>query len=188
MITLTGGKFNRRKIDSPKNSKIRPTPSKVRNAVLQIASAYDPNPFDGDVLDLFAGAGTMGFEAVSRGVKNVVFVEKSRSACQLIKKNIQLLQLECNSRVLGFHINSALGKLHREGLEFSMIYMDPPYKEIDLRNHAISLISEFNLLKKEGILMVEHHSKLDAPPLISGTLTVVETRKWGETEVSFYAR
>ena len=88
MISIIAGKYKGRKLHDLKNLHVRPTQAKVRKSVFQILE-----PFDGlEVLDLYAGVGTLGIEAISRGASRVVFVEKNRRVFKVLQKNLQLLE------------------------------------------------------------------------------------------------
>lgn len=124
MIKLTGGEWKGRKIHTPKGSRTRPSPARLREAVFDIVGHHVHNRV---FLDLFAGSGAMGLEALSRGASLAVFVEKARPALAELRKNLEMLGAEERALVIGASLPGAL-----EGLPFSdwdrcICFVDPPY-------------------------------------------------------------
>lgn len=172
---ITGGKFNSRKLISPKGENVRPTLSKTRAAIFD--ALYSIIDFEEkNFLDLFAGSGIMGLEAISRGFKNCVAIEKDRKTFLNIKKNYELLGVEPT-----IICADSLNQLKLQDKKFDVIYIDPPYFA-NLYNSALELILKFNILTKEGIIIVEF------PESISIDFTGYETikqKKYGDKIISF---
>ncbi|MBU1239669.1 16S rRNA (guanine(966)-N(2))-methyltransferase RsmD [Myxococcota bacterium] len=185
MLTITGGKYVRRKIESPRGNTVRPTPSMVRGAVFDVAAHLMGEPFAA-FLDCFAGSGIMGIEALSRGAESVVFVENFRSACQVIEKNLDSVMEAPQAVLLKKDARKALPFLAKEGMEFDGIYMDPPYREVAMRDEMIERIAALHLLRAGGVLMVEYQTRFASPPQVVPGLSLLSSRKWGETMVNFY--
>lgn len=123
MLRLTGGQFRGRLIEAPRHDRTRPTQAKLRQAVFNSLQALIP---DSKVLDLFAGSGALGFEALSRGAVHVTFVESDRTACKLIEKNARALG--CLDRVLIVpeSVDRAWAKIASQA-PFDLVFADPPY-------------------------------------------------------------
>ena len=145
MISLISGKYKGKKLYQFRNTHVRPTQAKIRKSVFQILA-----PFDGlEVLDLYAGVGTLGFEALSRGAARVVFVEKNRRVFKVLKKNIELFEPDqCD-----LFLTDALQFLTRaKNQYFDIIFADPPYMEVSF--HSIKEKVE-RKLKSGGIFCME---------------------------------
>lgn len=147
-LSLIGGKFKGRRLKSPKGSHIRPTTSMVRKAVFDISQAIIE---DALFLDLFAGSGAMGLEALSRGAAQATFIDKDLDS---VKENVSLLKVEKQSTLLRGDALLLLKKLKNP---FDIIYVDPPYERVPLTN-ILTLIDEKNLLREGGILFFEEPS------------------------------
>lgn len=172
-LQIIGGKYKGRRLSSPKHDSTRPTQGMLREAVfnicqLEIVGAH--------LLDLYAGSGAMGLEALSRGAAHVTFVEKKRDAILCIKKNIESLGVKEASTLLARDAMEALMQCKEP---FDLIYIDPPY---DLSTRAIlEKIASSHLLKTEGTLFLEErfdpHKK--ANPFQPDGLQLKKSRKFG---------
>jgi len=146
---ITGGKFNSRKLISPKGDNVRPTLSKTRAAIFDVL--FGLMDFEDKIfLDLFAGSGIMGLEAVSRGFAQSYAIEKDKKTYFNIKANYELLGIKPNL-VLG----DSIKKIPSLNQKFDVIYIDPPYRE-KLYEPALLAILENNILKEDGIVILEH--------------------------------
>lgn len=162
---IIGGKFKKRALVTPKTDKVRPTTSQLREALFNICQF---NVEDSRFLDLFAGSGAMGLEALSRGAAQVTFIENNRSALAAIKENIASLHVEKESTLLGLDALKALQRLYDQGLLFDLIYIDPPYGK-GLSAPTLQFIDSHKLLAPGGSLFIED-SSLHIPPLVYLTL------------------
>lgn len=136
-------------------TRIRPTTDKVRGAIFNMITANFPNILnDCSVCDIFAGTGAMGIEALSRGAKNVVFIETDKNALSYLRENLK--GLESKTRVIPYDARRAIDKL--QSAKCGVIFLDPPYN-MGLLNPIIDKLVKFNILTKNGIIIVEHHQK-----------------------------
>jgi len=183
-MRIIAGEYRGRVLKSPSDNKTRPTSDRLRETLFNIL-----NPRINEstcFLDLCAGTGAIGIEAVSRGAGFSGFVDKSRRACALIEENLDLLKIPENQTEV--FCNTAENFVQREQKQvWNIVFYDPPYQN----NYAVFL-HEFdenitNLLSDEGILVVEHHTKTMLPDLI-GELRRWRILKQGETQLSFYER
>ena len=160
-MRVTGGILKNRVLKSPKGDTTRPTSEKLRLAVFnKLQSRIEGATF----LDLFAGSGAMGLEALSRGALKATFVENHPEALKALFANIAALGLEASSKVIKHNAHKVLSKLG----SFDLIYVDPPYgADIELPP---------SLLKAEGILLYESNHEITLPGF-----TLIETRSYGET-------
>ncbi len=178
-MRLTGGLDRGRKLKSPRGLKTRPTASKVREAVFNILG---PAP-QGDVLDLFAGTGALGLEALSRGAPRAVFVEREPKALSALRKNLGELGLHARATVVGRDVLAALAALAAEGRRFSWVFVDPPYAAGAVEGVLRAL--GCHRLVAGGVVIVEH-DKRNVPPNDCGGLILTDRRYYGDTGLSFY--
>lgn len=177
-MNITGGKFNSRKISAPDSNLVRPTLSKVRESVFN--TLFSLMDFEASTfLDAFSGSGIMSLEAVSRGFKKVVSIEKNLKISKITKQNFSLLGLEPNL-IVGDAIN-VLDKLNET---FDVIYLDPPYKETELYNKIFKIIEEKNILNKNGFLIAE--SNLNAKYEVPQSFSLFKEKIYGDTLIRIY--
>lgn len=178
-LRIIGGTFKGRSLKTPKGETTRPTTAMAREALFNRCQHLIEGAV---VLDLFAGSGAIGFEALSRGAAHVTFVEKDRAASTCIRQNQALLELEGKCTLLQMDAHAALSRLKHP---FDLIYVDPPY---DLK--VASLLEEIgknHLLKSDGILFFEERYRNKTPPQLLH-LKYVDSRKYGEASIHQYQR
>ena len=180
-MRVTGGELRGIPIKAPAGKRTRPTSDKVRQAMFNVLG---DSVVGAKALDLFAGSGALGIEALSRGAERAVFVEKDTSAIRAINANIEKADLSDRTRILRADFRSALTRLNREGAEFDLIFIDPPY-EGDFLADARAALGDDCVTTKDSIIVVEHFSKNSPPELLSG-LPLVDTRAYGQTSLSYY--
>ncbi|MCI5051839.1 MAG: 16S rRNA (guanine(966)-N(2))-methyltransferase RsmD [Simkaniaceae bacterium] len=170
MLRLTGGKWRSRKLWAPAGKNTRPTAAHLRERLFDICGPFDENS---RFLDLYAGSGACGLEALSRGAGEVIFVDNCPKAVSCIRKN--LAALEAKAKVLSLSVKPALFKLKGP---FDIIYVDPPYAA--QQNVEIAeIIAKQNLLGEDGILIFEEE-KHHASDFTKSSLNLLETRKIGD--------
>lgn len=180
MRVITGQAKGAR-LKSLRQTGLRPTSSLVRNAIFSALQArIDPGA---RVLDLYAGTGALGIEALSRGAGHCDFVEQDRRTAKLIEENIATLALSSQSRVICAPALRAIGTL--EG-PYDLVLMDPPYSSKDTPE-ALRLLVEWGLVAPGGIVVVEHAWRDGAPAAPAG-LSLDKTRRYGDTAISYYTR
>lgn len=157
-LKILGGKFRNRSLKSPPSEETRPTLGVVRKAVFDILQ----DEIEGaHFLDLFAGSGAVGIEALSRGACFVTFVEKSRKSFSCIKANLETLCLTDQAQLISYDVQAALKTLTKKGAVFDLIYIDPPYALYEKKEGIIPLLEWINahpLLKEGGRLFLEEGS------------------------------
>jgi len=150
-LRIIAGRFKQRKIKAPKGEDTRPTSSKVREALFSILFGRLEGAI---VLDLFAGSGALAIEAISRGADFAVLCDKNKRAISTISDNIKNLGIEENIRIIAYSWEKALEIISEEGIKFDIIFLDPPYG-LDIEP-ILKKIFYYTLLKKDGIISVEH--------------------------------
>ncbi len=176
VITGTAGGTN---LKAPAGLATRPTGDKVKQALFNIIQ----HEIAGDVLDLFAGSGQLGIEALSRGARSAVFVDRGRDAIAVIRENLRKTHLEDKAQVL---CCDYLSYLSRCGKTFRLIFLDPPYGENYLEN-ALKSISEIDILAEGGIIVTERPLGKELPGTYAG-LTASKDYHYGKTIITLFRR
>jgi 16S rRNA (guanine(966)-N(2))-methyltransferase RsmD len=184
-MRLTGGLDRGRRLIAPRGQHTRPTAAKVREAIFNILGPAD----GGHVLDLYAGTGALGLEALSRGAASVVFVERDHAPLSALRRNIKELGVGDRASVIGADVCTALRRLASAGGPagaqgpFNWIFLDPPYvKETE---GVLAELSGSGLLAPCAVVVLEHDRR-NRPPESVGHLFLTDRRQYGDTELSFY--
>lgn len=180
-MNIIGGIYKGRVIDMPRGDDIRPTSNKVREALFSILGGKVP---EADVLDLFAGSGSLGLEALSRGAQSAVFVENNAKCAAVIRRNINSLEVSGKAKVIQLNVPQAIKKISKS--KFDLIFMDPPYFK-DWVKKILIIISQYDILRGLGLCVFEHHKKEMVPEEAEGLVRFRQTR-YGDTVLSFYRR
>ena len=182
-MRITSGIHKSRIIKAPGG--IRPTLDNVRKAIFDILGEAVAGS---KALDLFAGSGALGIEALSRGSASCTFVDNSRASIKAIRDNLEGLGLGRpeSADVICADSIAAIDRLARDGAVFDIILMDPPYYR-ELAKKSLSLLGNCDILAKTGVAVIEH-SKHDRMPDSSGSLKLLRTARYGDTLVSFYRK
>lgn len=159
----------------------RPTADRVREALYNIISSLVP---ESRFLDLFSGTGAVGLEALSRGAKQAVLVEKDRQVSKIICDNSRLCGLQEQAEVLTLSVDKAIQLLGKRGQTFDLIFIDPPYKR-GFEGPTLQGVLEHGLLSEEGTLIVES-DRADLPPEQVGKLRAYRRERYGDTTLTFY--
>ena len=180
-MRVISGKARGLKLNTPKNEDVRPTTDRVKESLFNIINFY---VMDNNILDLFAGTGSLGIECLSRGAHKCVFVDKSKESMAIVKSNIKKARVENESTVLNLDFKSAINSLALKKEKFDVIFMDPPYYE-NMFIECLKSIDKFNLLDEDGIIVVEHDTK-DLFEDSIGRLNKSREKKYGNTTLTFY--
>lgn len=170
-----------RKLRTPKGMETRPTADRVKEALFNMLGNRVLNAV---FLDLFAGTGSVGIEALSRGAAQAIFVEIDPGAFRVLQDNLTLTGLLYRAETYRLDYTMALDRLRNRGIVFDLVFIDPPY----LKNHekiALGLINDYSLLHEEGFVIVES-SKKDQLPEQVGQLMMVRQEKYGDTLLNIY--
>lgn len=172
-MRIIAGKAKGKSISAPEGLLTRPTADKAREAIFGSLQFEIP---EARVLDIFAGSGAMGVEALSRGAKEAIFIDNSRAACQCIKNN--LLSCGFSAKIISKDFISALTELNGE---FDFIFADPPYKS-GYYQTVVDKIIENKLLKDSGKLVLEHDGSIS----VTG-VKVLKEKRYGKAHVTVCA-
>lgn len=183
MVRIIAGRWRGRLLHTFGGPEVRPTSDMVKGALFNIVRSY---LIDGRVLDLFAGTGSLGLEALSRGCSSAVFVEANRKVLPVLKRNCESVACSEEYEILAGDAIGAIKQLASKVSKFNLIFMDPPYNST-LSNEAIEAVSRLDILESGGLIIVEH----DKMQIQAGTfdgIYLAETRRYGNTYLSFYKR
>ena len=180
-MRVIAGKVKGRRLKAPKGRALRPTADRVKEALFNIL----PNDLSGQkVLDLFAGTGNLGFEALSRGASEALLIDAARWARKAIHENLQAIGLGERARVWQAPVLKSIRVLSRRRETFDLIFLDPPYEK-DLVGPTLRAIAGAEILRESGIVVAEHsvREKVEAG---YGTLKLRDQRRYGATLLSFF--
>jgi len=180
-MRLTGGLDRGRHLIAPRGARTRPTASKVRQALFNILG-----PPSGPVLDLYAGTGALGMEALSRGAPQAVFVERDGSALSALRRNLREMRMDDRAEVIGTDVKAALRRLAAQTDRFgpfSWVFLDPPY--IKETEGLLAELCGLDLLSNCAVVVVEHDRR-HRPAERVGCLFLTDRREYGDTELSFF--
>jgi 16S rRNA (guanine966-N2)-methyltransferase len=181
-MRVIAGALKGRRLIVPRGHLTRPTADQVRTALMDALMPYLP---DSDVLDLFAGTGAVGIEALSRGAARATFVERDRRAADALRQNLEALGLHAAGRVLIMDVERALPRLAAAGETFDVVFLDPPY-ETALVPETLEWLGCGRLTRPGAMVVAQHFSKR-APALAPlPALTRVRARRFGETTLTFF--
>jgi 16S rRNA (guanine(966)-N(2))-methyltransferase RsmD len=180
-VRVIGGSAKGRRLATLRTLALRPTPDRVREALYNILG---DRIHEAHVLDLFAGSGAVGLEALSRGAAAAVFVEAHAPACRLIEKNLKLCGLEERATVRQADALHALRLLQAEGARFDLIFLDPPY-QTPLVDEALAGLGDGRLLTPEGQVVAECFVKRTLQPRY-GRLQRTRVARFGDVVLHFY--
>jgi 16S rRNA (guanine966-N2)-methyltransferase len=180
-MRIIAGEFRGRVLKSPPDLKTRPTSDRLRETLFNIIAPHIDE--ETRFLDLCAGTGAIGIEALSRGAAFVTFVDKSKRSCALIEENLEILSIPDESTELfNLEAETFTGREHTK--TWNIAYYDPPYDaDYSLVMHEFG--ANATLLAEDGLLIVEHHSKKTLPDL-TGSIRRWRIVKQGESNLSFY--
>lgn len=161
----------------------RPTTDKVKEAIFSRIGPFFEGQF---VLDLFAGTGGLGIEALSRGAEHAIFVDKEAASVQVVRHNIAQCGFESKTEIYRNAADRALKALTKREIRFDLVFLDPPYK-LKWIPSLIELMDEYRLLSEEAQIVCEHPSEDSLPNLI-GALHKTNDTAYGDTTVTLYKR
>lgn len=185
-MRIIAGKYRSRPLLSLPGMDIRPTSDRLRETLFNVLTAGNPAALEGSVwLDLFAGTGAVGIEALSRGAKAVYFVESSSSGAQLIRKNLTSLGISSGFHLVQDDVLRALRRMENDRISADFVFVDPPYRMQDAYAKTLNALAESALITEESVLIAEHEKKFD-PGGDFGKLRRFRILPQGSAALSFY--
>jgi len=179
-MRIIGGESRGRAIRLPGGCRIRPTADRVKEALFNILEPVEGKSF----IDVFAGCGNVGLEALSRGARGSVFVEKDLRLIEAIRENLRLLGFEGRAEVIAADAEKGVRRLRKRGERFDILFADPPYEEGFL-SVIIKCLEGAELLTENGIIILQHSLREPLKQSFTQALAVTDQRRYGDTLLSF---
>ncbi len=176
-VRIISGRFGGRKIDAPDNDRTHPMGERIRNALF---NSIGQEIAGKEILDVFAGTGSIGLEALSRGARHVTFVERDRLAQKILAKNIISLGAEEQTAII--RTSAANWLATKADVSFDIIFADPPYHDPQFSTAS----KLFGLLKPGGLMVLSHPGRGEVPTKTG--VVVVDNRSYGNAYLTFYRR
>ncbi|MFY9907805.1 MAG: 16S rRNA (guanine(966)-N(2))-methyltransferase RsmD [Terriglobales bacterium] len=187
-MRVIAGEYRRRTLRSLPGLEIRPTSDRLRETLFNVLSAGEPEALAGSVwLDLYAGTGAVGIEAVSRGARMVHFVESSKAAVAVIAANLKSLEISSGFQILKTEAAKSLRQLEGSGCVADYVFLDPPYSMRDEYEKTLAALAPAKLLGERCIVIAEHEKRFD-PGEAFGELRRYRRLVQGDAALSFYRR
>jgi len=186
-LRIIAGKYRGRNLKSPPSLEVRPTSDRLRETLFNVIA---PQIAGARFLDLCAGSGAVGIEALSRGAAHVTFVDNSREMCELTKSNLELCRIErsasevIRSEFAGY-LRRFIAKQPDSGKPWDIVFFDPPYAADYSPILDIFGANSSSLLNEDGLLIVEHYYKNNLPEEV-GSIIRSRILKQGDSALSFY--
>jgi 16S rRNA (guanine(966)-N(2))-methyltransferase RsmD len=177
-VRIIAGAAGGRRLAMPKGSRTRPTSDRIKEALFNILGSIDGKSF----IDLFAGSGSVGLEALSRGASRAVFVEKSPAMAEIIGRHLLALALPGSSDIVAFDVRQGIKLLQHREETFDILFADPPYEQ-GLIDDTLEWIAKSNLIAADGLVVMQHSVREAIH--IAGPLEIVHQRRYGDTILSF---
>ena len=180
-MRIVAGEFRGRQLAAPGGDTTRPTAARAREALFSILADVSAER----VLDLYAGSGALGLEALSRGAQRLVLVESSKAAQQAIRSNVLSLGVGARATLLPLRAEASFKALERLG-PFTLVFADPPWADAQAAMVILEKLASTSLLAPAARLVLEHAAR--TPPVLKegAPLSAVDTRRWGDTAVTIF--
>jgi 16S rRNA (guanine(966)-N(2))-methyltransferase RsmD len=179
-VRVVAGRLRGRALKAPPGDRTRPTGARVKEALFSILGDVQGL----SVLDLYAGSGALGIEALSRGAARAVFVEEARPALACLRENLSSLGLSSEAQVIANRVQVAHSALGRHG-PYDLVLCDPPWRDLPSALVELETLARSGLIAPEARIALEHSAKdpLALPP--TSTLLIHDARTWGDTAITF---
>ena len=183
-MRVIAGKFKSRRLEAPAGIHTRPTSDRLRETLFNVVA---PRIEDSVWLDLFAGSGAIGIEALSRGARTAYFVESAAAAARTIRKNLHTLAIEDGFEVIEREAANALRMLDAQAVKFDFCFLDPPYRKMGDYEQVLGFLSQSRLIDSASQVIAEHDKHFD-PGDEFGSLRRQRVLRQGDAVLSFYSR
>ncbi|HYA15240.1 MAG TPA: 16S rRNA (guanine(966)-N(2))-methyltransferase RsmD [Syntrophales bacterium] len=180
-MRIIGGEAKGKHIYSPKRSQTRPTSDGIKESLFNILQDVSGKSF----IDLFAGSGNVGLEALSRGAAKVVFIEKNTAMANSIKRNIRELGFSDKCKVLAAKAVKGIRQLQKNGESFDFLFADPPYEKGFIRE-IIRCLCDGSVISQDGIVIIQHSKREDVLGQQTDKFVLTDQRRYGDTLLSFF--
>jgi 16S rRNA (guanine(966)-N(2))-methyltransferase RsmD len=181
-MRIVAGQYRSRKLKSPGRLRLRPTSDRLRETLFDILG---PTVEDSLFVDVYAGTGAVGIEALSRGAREVIFIEQQPAALALIRKNLEHLSVTVGAQVLAMDALRGLEVLASRHALADFVFVDPPYKEAEEYERVLDFLDSSHLLAPAGRIIVEHSRRTELPEWLT-RLERSRIVEQGDAALSFY--
>ena len=188
-VRVIAGKYRSRPLRSLRGLEIRPTSDRLRETLFNVLSGGDPGRLAETVwLDVYAGTGAVGIEALSRGARMAYFIEEGPRAAALVRENLRSLGVESESfEIIERDTLAGLRRLDVQAVACDFCFMDPPYRLHAAYSETLGFLSQARLLEPSGVVIAEHDRKFDTPAQV-GALARYRKLEQGDAALSFYRK
>lgn len=187
-MRVIAGKYRSRPLRSLPGIDIRPTSDRLRETLFNVLSSGNPGALEGTVwFDLFAGTGAVGIEALSRGAKQVYFIESSSAAIELIGKNLSSLGITAGFRLVQENLPAAFRRMEREQIAVDVVFIDPPYRRKQIYGEVLLALADSPVIWSMSVVIAEHEKQFD-PGEKFGSLHRFRKLVQGSAALSFYRK
>jgi len=183
-VRIISGSARGRRLLAPKNERIRPTADRVKESLFNILAVQLGSFAGRRVLDIFAGTGNLGIEALSRGAADALFIDENREAVALIRKNLELTGFAKQGRVVQKEALAALRSLSDGAETFGLDFLDPPYRQ-GFSGKVLEFLAASSLIDGRSVVVVET-AAVEALPDSFGRLREFDRRSYGDTALAFF--
>ena len=181
-MRIIAGKYRSRRLSAPEGMQTRPTSDRLRETLFNVVST---NIADSVWLDLFAGSGAVGIEALSRGARSVYFIESNPRSVRTIRDNLSSLAIDEGYEISEREVSTALRMLDSQAVVCDFCFLDPPYRKMGDYEQVLGFLSQSRILKPESLVIAEHDKHFD-PGDAFGSLRRDRVLKQGDAVLSFY--
>ena len=185
-MRVIAGKYRSRPLRSLRGMDIRPTSDRLRETLFNVLTAGNPAALEGSVwLDLFAGTGAVGIEALSRGARQVCFVESAPAAANAIRQNLKSLNIVSGFKLYREELPHAVRRMERERVAADVVFLDPPYRMKNAYRDTLQWLAESLVVRATSVVIAEHEKQFD-PGEEFGSLRRFRKLVQGDAALSFY--
>jgi len=181
-VRVIAGKFRSRRLKGPGPLGLRPTSDRLRETLFNILG---PAVNDSLFVDLYAGTGAIGIEAISRGARQVIFIESNLKAARLVRHNLAALGIGAGWELIQADVLAGLGKIADRHLVADFFFVDPPYERTEEHLRVLEFLDRSHLIAPQGLVIVEHSSRME-PPNRLDRLECTRQVEQGDATLSFY--
>lgn len=182
-MRVISGSLKGHTLFAPKGRRLRPTSDQLKETLFNMIGAH---VVQATFLDVFAGTGSIGIEALSRDAKWGVFIEKESACIRILKRNLAACALESRSRVYCGDANKILNILQKENWCFTLVFLDPPYRQTNMLTDILQRLVSMTLVAETSLIVAEHAHTFAPPPALAKGFFLTKHRQIGNTTLSFY--
>jgi 16S rRNA (guanine966-N2)-methyltransferase len=183
-MRIISGQWRGMRLEAGQHENLRPLTDRIKESVFGIIDDFVE---DAQVLDLFAGSGSFGIEALSRGAASVIFCEKDSQATSVIRKNLEKIRCETHRfEIVRADVFKCIRNLFQRNIQFDLIFLDPPFRT-PVSQKIFASLSDFDVLRRKGIMIFRHHKKETVLEKMTN-FDLFRSKQYGDSMVRFYKK